>query len=440
MAVESVGWPADAASKMLWDDNNPTSFAKRATAYGKTLLHWAAAHFGQWLSIMPGHRSEQSWQIYSKLASELISMGADTHALCHNWTGALDLQQLDPFLCFLKGVNLDRSTCWGRPRIDRAARQWGKMLVEGGLQLSDYVPVENDFLRSLKWIDIRLATAGTAGEPFVPTKLLITKDAMLAVETTDFLCKSVWKAQAMSIPGTWPTSPTLPNTIVWHPRKKDHCYGFRWVLSDRIYIKPGLARTHVLCLSDAPSELYDWIADSPLHTWPEESQDDHSLVARFLGQPKQPRQRMRWESSHRRALSTPPILESSRTSQFGRGARPLKTKSVFLPSGPELVIHKCPFDLRWRRCPLNLYNRHSWDFCLHGRCDELEVSDDREYLRSFEGWFLSNEDYAHVAKRYAEKFCPERLHLAEATVERVTQRTQLAMGPKRSEDVDVRTG
>jgi hypothetical protein len=40
----------------------------------------------------------------------------------------------------------------------------------------------------------------------------------------------------------------------------------------------------------------------------------------------------------------------------------------------------------------------------------------------FEEWFLRNEDYAQTAKRFAERFFPEQIHIVKRTLERVRDR------------------
>jgi hypothetical protein len=77
---------------------------------------------------------------------------------------------------------------------------------------------------------------------------------------------------------------------------------------------------------------------------------------------------------------------------------------------------------------------------MQGRCRGLEApdeADEEDYGTTFEGWFLRSEDHVHVAKRYAQKFCPERMHIVEETLERATDRARLAMGPKRPEDAGI---
>jgi len=64
------------------------------------------------------------------------------------------------------------------------------------------------------------------------------------------------------------------------------------------------------------------------------------------------------------------------------------------------------------------------------RCQEESKTSPVEW-GDFESWFLREERHAQVAKRYAAKFCPEQIDIANATLARVTVRAQLAMEPRR---------
>ena len=70
-----------------------------------------------------------------------------------------------------------------------------------------------------------------------------------------------------------------------------------------------------------------------------------------------------------------------------------------------------------------------------GRCRTYPYHEGGD--KSFEGWFLQNEAYSNVAKRYAEKFCPERVYIIDRLQERVTQRARLGMSHERKDDMIV---
>jgi hypothetical protein len=107
-------------------------------------------------------------------------------------------------------------------------------------------------------------------------------------------------------------------------------------------------------------------------------------------------------------------------------------REVYLPSGWKFTLHKCPLDLRWHTRQVYIDFLDFRRACMQGRCHELRYLDEENDASSFEGWFVRNEHHVHVAKRYAQRFCPEQMHEVEVTLERVTDRARLAMGqPKR---------
>jgi hypothetical protein len=157
-AIDAVGWPADAFSALLLRPN-PTEIIARADKNGKTVLHWAAAHFGEWLRRctwppavdLEPHRRAKS---YGSLASELLKMGIDVHALWFTPVsefGTIYSRENDPFITFLRGLRLRPVDVFGDPPWNRDkflnhVKSWGQMLVAGGYSLAEYIAVENQFL------------------------------------------------------------------------------------------------------------------------------------------------------------------------------------------------------------------------------------------------------------------------------------------------------
>jgi hypothetical protein len=433
--IEAVGWPADAFATML-NHHNSSEVVTRTAEDGKTALHWAAAHLGEWLRSVEGSRFETAFshrvEPYATLASDLVRVGADVHALWHDkaeWS-------YDPFLAFLKGVDLITTYTWDRAGMAKAARVWGRVLVEGGVHLDSYIITENELLRSIKWSDwfgMDIPSLGIYDSSrLVPKKLCITKDSTLAVEILEIPCVMVWRAQEKYIPGAWPIPHLFVDTIIWHPRAMEECDGFCWVISDRIHIKPGRKQIDALGMSGGSDELVnDSIIGSELgHS---ESHDDHSPVAMVLGRETRSRQRVSWRhSSGLRTSSAPPLHDHTARSEID-----WTNRTIYMHSGWRFTAHKCPLDSRWYKRPLNFVYNNFRRYCMQGRCRELQYSDEENDAATFEGWLLRNEDHVHVVKRYAQKFCPERMHIVEATLERVTDRARLAMGPKRPGDAGI---
>jgi hypothetical protein len=422
--IKAVGWPADAFAMML-SHHNPFEVVTRTAEDGKTALHWAAAHLGEWLRTVRSFRVETAFshriEPYATLASDLVRLGADVHALWHDKGERF----YDPFLAFWKGVDLSTRSIWGRAAMAKAASVWGQLLVEGGVHLDSYIITENEFLRSIKWsdwYDMDIPSVGDSYGILVPTKLWITKESTLAVETLEIPCVVVWRAQETYIPGAWPIPHLFVDTIIWHPRAMDECDGFCWNFCDRIHLKPGRERIDALSMSGGSDEL---VNDSYIGPEPGTlSHDDHSPVAIVLGREARPRHRTGWRyTSGPRAASVPPLQDNRARSQIDRTNRP-----IYMPSGWRFTLHKCPLDLRWYKRYIFLNYDHP-RYCMQGRCHELpEYPDEVNDVATFEGWFFRNEDHAYVAKRYAQKFC---LHIVEETLDRATDRARLAMGPKR---------
>jgi hypothetical protein len=87
-AINAIGWPVSGFVDLLLRPE-PTKTVAHADKDGKTALHWAAAHFGEWscaYHCYPGVALEHDEprkraESYRSLASELVGMGSDVHAL-----------------------------------------------------------------------------------------------------------------------------------------------------------------------------------------------------------------------------------------------------------------------------------------------------------------------------------------------------------------------
>jgi hypothetical protein len=436
--IEAVGWPADTFATIL-HSHNPTEVVTQTTEDGKTALHWAAAHIGEWLiRFKPMHGSpyfSRRTESYEQLASDLIRMGANVHALWDEkivWSsGTRSLRYYDPFLSLFKGFDIRSRHYWDRSGMAQAVSLWGKVLAEGGVDLHEYIVTENKFLKSIEWSDIDIPYSNGR---LAPVKLFLKSDSTLAVTIREITCVTVWKAQATRVPGAWPASPLIVDTIVWLPGAMDESYGFEWAPSDTIEVntKPGLNQIDAPDMSSGSDELLDdSIIEAGRGPWDTTaSQDDHGPVAIVLGREMRFRQRVSWRHSDRRAQSTPPVQDPSAKLGADRTNR-----AVRMPSGWRFTLHKCPLDSRWHKRSVHYDFSWYWRDCMHGRCHELPgYPDEKNDAASFEGWFLRNEDHVDVAKRYAQQFCLEQMHIVEATLERAIDRARLAMGPKRPED------
>lgn len=435
-AVECIGWPADAFS-MLLRQYEPTEAVKKTNAYGKTALHWAAEHFGEW--------SRRTWtrnaaytslrtNEYARLATELVSIGANVHAVYHepreDFTRLRYAQQIDPFLALLEGVITESMFPWRTDGLHDAVSRWGQILVEGGHDLVDYVSTVNKFLKSITWNHQhpfhRFRALGSEW-PYIPVRLLVSEHSKLILEIKRVPSVRTWEATVQSAPGAWPIAAKLPDVIAWEPQEMDLRDGICWVpvrdvpfTSEPYEIRPS---------ESSKKDLHDSL-QFDVGKEIQENQDDHGFVARIHSRGSTGWRQIGARLGHRRSSSSPPSLPKHGSFLFGV---PTAYEHITSGSGYHYKIHKCPLDAQWRICGDNLIY-DGWRRCMQGLCHEQTDTSDIWHELTFEGWFLRNEEYVHVAKRYAEKFCPERMDIVDVTLERVTERKRLAMGPKRRAD------
>jgi hypothetical protein len=361
---------------------------------------------------------------YAKLVSDLISMGANIHAILYESVQPFpDVQRFDaydPFLCFLRGLELDTKLIWDHASMAKAVAWWGQVLVAGGLNLMDYVAAENEFLASIECADLYLPSSG-----LVPVKLLVSEASVLTVKTTKVTTIWICKPEAIQIPGAWPRTSMLPGTISWIPCELDENDEYRWVCTERIVLKPRHNEIDAINATDTSSYSYEWIDTG------EESrvnQDDHGLVARLFAQERRRRQRTSYTTSRRRAASTPPSL-LLRNRDGSDGYR-LVYRRIFLASDMWFTIHKCPFDSRWHRIAEDVLWSELWRYCMQGYCRKWEYDNESQYDLAFERWLLRDEANVQAAKRYVAKFCPEQMDIVDTTMLRVIERARSAIGPK----------
>lgn len=437
-AIESVGWPAEAFSMLLLQ-HDPIETSKRTNEHGQTALHWAAAHFGEW-SRRGGLNSiefnaSQKIDDYAKLAIELVRTGANVHAVCDDsldetiaqrWT-----KQIDPLHALLAGIRTNAIWAWTTKSLHDAVSRWGQILVEGGHHLVDYISTENEFLKSIIWKDPDYRfRALDADCPYVPVRLILSEHATLMLEIKKVPSVPIWEAALQSVPGAWPAAAMSSEVIAWEPQEMDSRDGLRWNLVRDIQIK---SKPYEIGPSERPEKsLHNSLR---FNAWKEarSNQDDHGFVARIHSRGSTGWRHRGARLGRRRSSSWPPSLLKDASVLFG-GINTVG-EHIASSSGYRYTIHKCPLDAQWRICG-NDVMYDGWRKCMQGLCHEWIDTSYEWHELTFEGWFLRNEDYVHVAKRYAEKFCPERMDVVDARLERVTERKRLAMGPKRREESD----
>jgi hypothetical protein len=435
IAIDSVGWPADDFWTLL-NHSDPTELVRKANDQGTTALHWAAAHFGEWLrrsrNLGGQHKVSARLRGYGNLVSRLINMGANVHASClstSKWAfETWSLGEKDPFLVFLEGVVTQHTHHWSSATLAHAVCQWGEILAEGGICLSEYITTENKFLRSVQCGDMENAQINDpwfAGPVFLPVKLSITGDSVLRLEVLQLPYLHTWTLRALSVPGAWSKSDTSLDTISWNPGELDEREGFRWVHTGIKLMKPNANRVGISNTFEAIDELAGGAADNQGLDL-EGTQDDLGGVASIMRR----EHKTRWHRGEapgcrRRASSNPPPMKKYLLFRNLLTAYRDTIVHVRSPSGWEYRIHKCPLDSRWRRFSRGLPDAHLLRACMQGRCQDTLVTSSMEW-GGLESWFLRDESRIDVATRYAAKFCPRQINIVEATLDRATERSRLA--------------
>ena len=300
------------------------------------------------------------------------------------------------------------------------------MIADAGLSLPVYIETENRYLNSSQNVDLKMLSDGNGGEGFASMKLLLSEQSTLSVEVRDFSRVDIWKEEAASIPGAWQNSysSTLPATIIWLPGAKDSRSGMRWVRAGSVYTNHERETTETI---DKVRLMHNGLLEEAQRSEMASTQDDHGLVPLLLGSRRDLCQQARALLNRRRASSCPPSLRTFELPY--KNHQKTRDMMICTPSFFIFEIHKCPFDSRWRS------RSSDWRSCMQGQCQEFVGKHLWSQDDSFESRFLRNEAYSHVARRYAEKFCPERIYIVDEVQERAIQRAQLAMGPKRKEDM-----
>ena len=210
--------------------------------------------------------------------------------------------------------------------------------------------------------------------------------------------------------------PEIPDTIIWTPEEHDEREGFRWVEAGNVSITtpsylvepPGTTENHgkdsiyvtpPLRMDEDERPLYD---------------DDFSVIT----MEKDEEFRQRTHAYTRRRSASAPVVES--IERVGR-------HMLDFPGPWYGSVHKCAIDNRWK---LSIKACPSLRDCLQGSCrDRTKEHPDRS--GGWETWLMKDEKHIQIAKRFAERNCPQRLDMVEMTSAKAMERAQLAMAPAR---------
>jgi hypothetical protein len=437
-AIASTGWPADAFLTLLLRPN-PTETVTQARQDGKTALHWAAAHFGEWLHMGPYSRGVMRKSRYPRLRAEsygnLVStsvrLGSDIYASWHVPViefGETHYGESDPFVGFLRGLRLDQSggfsySSWTRERLRDAVDQWGRMLVAGGHLLNHFVAAENHFLSRTHLIDA--IDHGTWA--FIPTKLTLLGKGTLSMHVIDVFNLPVWRAEPIRVPGAWPAFSTSPSVIMWNPDIEDEQDGFQWtkIASVRIRSEPYLIGP--LHLPAQRSDLVGWASTVRQQLIYSATQDDHGILANIITRERRSCRDQSRIQSRQRSSSLPLVPARSKYNQNHESLRP----TTYTSYGNTYAVHKCASDLRWSSSSRFVV---SLRVCMRSHQLDRHSTDLEPYPNGWERELLDNENHVRVARRFAEQFHPAYVYMVDETSEIATERARLMMGPRRRED------
>ena len=421
IAIESCGWHPSFFAASFRDDES-VLLVTHADEAGKTALHWALEHYAVYTDFsrrVPGPDIDdlEITSGYANLAVGLIKKGSDVHSCWHDPTRLGVSYKSTPLITLLRTLG-DFRHCWVAADLEDAVYQWGKILVEAGMSLQRYAAMENVFLRAN-----RVAIDMSDGREFVVAELgvlrVLGQDRLVAHVQSVFEVR-LWKAKPIQVPGEWPAYPSLPSainglpeipdTIIWTPEEHEEREDFRWVEAGNVNIK-----THSYLVEPSGTTI-----TPPPRLEPRRSLYDDDFFVMTMEKDEGFRQRT--NAYTRRRSASAPDVESSKRFERDLGAR-------FLPGPWGGNVHKCAIDTRWK---LSSVDFPSLRDCMQGRCrDRTEFDEEDGWVFTWEGDLLENESHAQVAKRFAQRFCPQHLHVMETTLVRVTERAQLAMGPAR---------
>jgi hypothetical protein len=408
IAIEYNGWHPGFFAAIFRSDEW-TTLAAQANESGKTALHWAV---------------EDHWAFISSatLAIELIKQGSDVHACWYrpSLCKTEPVSKASPFTVFLEGTPDFQG--WNTASLSNAVLRWGQILVEAGQSLAKYAAAENDFYRANGDVHFMLDGYGCS-----LVRLEVLGDDRLAVRVKHTTDVTIWKAIPIHVPGAWPASlpppdpiiwmPELPDTIIWHPKDKEEQEGFRWARADTMRIK---VHSH-LVESPAESDLIQ-LGASRGRRGSEPHRiivDDHDLSLITITNADRSRQRAQ-KYTRRRTASAPAVINKPRIGRRNYG----------FPESWNCRMHQCALDTRWRVSDSGSPKLRD---CMQARCREWTGSSNKnnQWYMSWEADLLRDERHVQVARRFAQRFCPQYLRVVERTSARVAERARLAMGPAR---------
>lgn len=406
-AVNARGWPTGAFVKLIGAESD-AQLAQWTDSRGKTALHWAAEHFGCWMShtVMPVSSKDAAalQGEYGELCTMLMRNGANPNAL--------DSENRTPFTCLLRAMHT-MFDCWSEDNLCDAVVQWGQHIQAADVSLHAYATAEN-CLQSRYGSGASNLCIRLKGDPWV-CRLIISETSTLEIEVGCSVSRPLW--QYSPPPGTWRGDKHELETIGWSP--DPYFEGDEYVLWKQaenlnINLRPVVARPQ-----QASVFLVD--ASSAWRGWATGVQDDHGFICMTLQ--RLPRVSGR-RGGVRRAASLPPPITIFDDYSVADGERCL----IFMGTADGWISnpHKCPLDLTWKStyCTTNDW-RLSRRRCMLGRCDDGEP--DLLHSRHWEVKLLDDESNIEIARRFTDRFRPEWRHIIEENHRMRQRRAELGM-------------
>lgn len=406
-AVNARGWPAEDFVKLI-DPASHTQLAQWADPLGKTALHWAAEHFGFWISCTDFRRSFEDAKALEKgygwLCAKLLARGADPHALSST--------NETPFTCMLQAMRSSHEF-WFENKLQGAVLEWGNLIQEAGVSLNTFVEMENLILANSGSTAANLRLYDM-GDPWT-YRLTVLESTLLVIEVGHSIECPLWLY--CPPPGTWELATFQINKMIWSPSAEFE--GDEWSLWKQvedlvIKLPPALIRPFQARESFSTSISESW------HSWVHGAQDDHGFVAANFRQGDKESLSGK-PGRRRRAASLPPPI-----TMVDEHRDPVEESYLSHSQRSWMVVpHKCPLDLTWK----STYCNDDWTIsrrrCMQGRCNDGEPS-----LLGTSHWevkLLEDKENVEIARRFTDRFRPEWRHIVEENHQRALRRAELGM-------------
>lgn len=400
-ALSAKGWPARSFVKLV-NTESTTELAHCTDSQGKTALHWAAEHFGYWMS-KSDHRVLRALQDhyerrpkeYSELIAMLITHGADVHALNSRYE--------TPFARMIQGPHPGIWN-WEPEDLCAAIARWGLILQEVCISLPCFADMENRLQSENAACSLMIS-----GMKNVWTyKLVVLDGPTLAIEVGGSLQCSLWKY--CPPPGVWTTTSTYQiDRIMWDPKfEEDDWYLWQQCDTPEIHLAPKLL---------LPPKTPCHFAESVIQSWEEYfygTQDDHGFVAMTE---RRCIKRARTQLFRRRSSSLPPPATMLNGAHFLSSRTKVNWNYIHWVSPP----HRCPLNLTWMPTRVDLLSRT----CMRGLCGEENSS--LVHGDHWEAQLLRDENNIEIARRFTKRFRPEWIEILAQNHARARQRAEIGI-------------